>query len=326
MFVLGLQGSPRRKGNSAYLLTALMEAMEGYGARTHVVEIERRHVEPCREYIVCEKKGFCPIDDDMKTEIYARIWEADVVVVASPIFFYNVTAQLKALIDRCQTLWARKYRLRLTDPGRPTRRGFLLSVAATRGKQLFDGVHLTVEYFFDAIGARYEGGLTYRGIEHKGDMEKHSSVREDVRKAADRLTAPFRDRRVVLFAGRNNTGASRMAGAFTRFLAGDRWEALDAGIHPADSPDPSVQKVMHERGIDMGFRNPGSLEHALERALPDRIIDLGAGGSIPEVPGAKVQRWDLPAAAGLPEDRLTALRDEIEKRVREELASTDGNP
>jgi protein-tyrosine-phosphatase len=198
-------------------------------------------------------------------------------------------------------------------------------VAATRGKQLFDGIHLTAEYFFDAIGARYEGGLTYRGIEHKGDMEKHSSVREDVREAAGRLTAPFRDRRVVLFAGRNNTGASRMAGAFTRYLAGDRWEAVDAGVHPADAPDKTVQKVMHERGIDMGFRNPVSLEYALERALPDRVIDLGAGGSIPDVPGAKVQRWDLPAAAGLSEDRLTALRDEIEKRVREELASNDEN-
>ena len=48
----------------------------------------------------CEKKGFCPIDDDMPHEIYPLIRKADVIVVATPIFFYNTTAQMKALIDR----------------------------------------------------------------------------------------------------------------------------------------------------------------------------------------------------------------------------------
>ena len=69
MLVLGLQGSPR-KGNTDYLLTTFMSEAEKLGARTHVVDATKRNILPCKEYIVCEKKGFCPIDDDMKHDIY----------------------------------------------------------------------------------------------------------------------------------------------------------------------------------------------------------------------------------------------------------------
>jgi multimeric flavodoxin WrbA/protein-tyrosine-phosphatase len=323
MFVLGLQGSPRKKGNCDFLLSALLAEAEKRGARTRTVDVVRGHIEPCRELVVCEKKGICPIDDDMKKEVYGLLWEADVVVAASPVFFYNVTAQLKALIDRCQTLWARKYRLKLTDPGRPTRRGFLLSVAATRGKQLFDGIDLTVEYFFDAVGARSEGGLTYRGIEHRGDMERHPGVMGDVRQAAEHLTRPFRDRPKLLFVGRNNAGASRMAGAFVRFLAGDRLEAHDAGLRPAARPEPAMVRAMHERGIDMGFRLPQSLDHVLSSVSPDVLVEINGGTSPPVVSGAETVRWDLPQE---PDGDFRQLRDTVEKRVEGLIRRYAGNP
>ena len=153
MFVLGLQGSPRRKGNTHYLLTTFLKEAEKLGAKTAIIEVDKKHIVPCKEYVVCEKKGFCPIDDDMKTEIYPLLRQADVVVAATPVFFYNTTAQLKALIDRTQTLWARKYRLNLTDPNRKWRKGFVLAMGATRGKNLFEGLHLTAKYFFDAFSA-----------------------------------------------------------------------------------------------------------------------------------------------------------------------------
>ena len=158
MFALGLQGSPRKKGNSDILLSLLMDALHQEGVVTQTIDVCRRHIEPCKEMTVCEKKGTCPIDDDM-AEIYGLLRRADIVVAASPIFFYNVSAQLKALIDRCQTLWARKYMLHLKDPGHDVRRGFMLSVGATAGKQLFDGVHLTAKYFFDGVSAAYSGSL-----------------------------------------------------------------------------------------------------------------------------------------------------------------------
>ena len=69
MLVLGLQGSPRKKGNTSFLLSAFLEEAERLGAETRLVDTERRNILPCRELTVCEKKGYCPIDDDMAADI-----------------------------------------------------------------------------------------------------------------------------------------------------------------------------------------------------------------------------------------------------------------
>ena len=80
MLVLGLQGSPRKKGNTNYLLDAVMAEARKLGANTHVVDVCNRHIEPCKEFIVCEKKGYCPIHDDMESEIYSLLRKADVAL------------------------------------------------------------------------------------------------------------------------------------------------------------------------------------------------------------------------------------------------------
>ena len=153
MLILGLQGSPRKTGNSQYLLSSFMQAARLRGAQTLTIDVPRRHIEPCKELVVCEKKGYCPIKDDMQSEIYGLLRQADIIVAVSPVFFYGVTSQLKALIDRCQAYWARRHKLHLMDPGAKWRRGLMLAVGASRGKQLFTGLELTVRYFFDAVAA-----------------------------------------------------------------------------------------------------------------------------------------------------------------------------
>ncbi len=183
MFVLGLQGSPRKKGNTNFLLSSFMSEVQTRGAETQIINVCEKNIKPCIGCGNCEKKGFCSIkDDDMTNEIFALLRRADVVVIATPIYFYNATAQMKLLIDRTQTLWARKYKLGLTDPGRPDRKGILLSVGATKGKNLFEGMILTAKYFFDAIGADYFGDLKYWRIEDFGDMKKHETVLHDIKK------------------------------------------------------------------------------------------------------------------------------------------------
>jgi multimeric flavodoxin WrbA len=316
MLVFGLQGSPRKKGNTNFLLTTFMQAAEKYGAHTHTIDVCRKNIIPCKEYTVCEKKGFCPIDDDVKDEIYPLLRQAEVVVIASPIFFYNMTAQLKAVIDRCQTFWARKYKLKLKDPGANMRRGFLLSVGATRGKNLFEGLHLTAQYFFDAIWANYDGNLTYRGIEGPKDMAAHPTVVKDVAKAVENLLQPFRGRKKVLFACRENACRSQMASAFTQSLAGDKLDVLNGGSEPAENINPDTVKVMHEKGIDMGFRTPQTIDDAISRDAPDLIVTMGCEEQCPFVPGAKKMDWNLPDPAGKPIDFMRDVRDDIEKRVQ----------
>ncbi len=320
MLVLGLQGSPRKKGNTNYLLKTFLNEAASLGANTTVIEAAHKNILPCKEYIVCEKKGFCPIDDDMKHEIYPLLRQADVIVAASPVFFYNVTAQLKALIDRSQTLWARKYKLKLKDPARNYRRGFLLSVAATRGKNLFEGVHLTAHYFFDAVGARYEGSLTYRSIEGPKDIQNHPSVHDDVKVAVKKLLQPLIDRKKILFACRENACRSQMASAFAQYYAGDKLDVLNGGSQPADKINSTMIETMQEKGLDMAFRIPQSINAAIENNAPEIIVTMGCGEECPFVPGARMLDWDLPDPSGKSTEFMRNVRDEIDKRVTELIA------
>jgi arsenate reductase len=322
MFVLGLQGSPRNKGNTQFLLKTFMNEAEEIGARTQVINVAEKNIVPCKGCGFCEKKGRCITqDDDMTCEIYPLLREADVIVAASPIYFYNVTAQLKALIDRSQTLWSRKYRLNIEDPGRKMRRGFLLALGATKGKNLFEGVNLTAQYFFDAVAASYEGSLTYWRIEHPGDMEKHPTVRDEVRDAVAGLLKPFLARKIILFVCRENACRSQMASAFTQYLAGDKIEALSAGSEPADNINPDMIKAMQEKGIDMAFRGTRSLNQAVSELQPNMIISMGCQEECPFIPGTQTLDWDLPDPAGKSMEFMRTVRDEIENRVKDLISS-----
>ena len=315
MFVLGLQGSPREKGNTSFLLSAFMKEAEDLGARTRIVEVDKKNIIPCKGCGYCEKEGFCMIKDDMAREIYPLLREADVVVAATPIFFYGATAQLKALIDRSQALWSRKYILNLNDPKLKTRRGFLLALGATKGKNLFEGISLTAKYFFDAIGAGFNNSLTYRRIEKSGDMEKHATVLKEVKNEVSKLVTPFCNRKKILFICRENACRSQMAGAFAEYLAGDKIEAVSGGSDPASEINPVMVEAMEEKGIDMAFRKPKSIATAMEYINPDMIITMGCGDACPFVPGAETQDWDLPDPSGKSIAFMRNVRDEIEKKV-----------
>ncbi len=324
MLAAGLQGSPRKKGNTAYLLDLVLEQAAAQGAETLRVDAAYKNIRPCMGCTNCERKGFCAIDDDdMAAEIYPLLRRADLVILATPIYFYNTTSQLKKLIDRSQTLWARKYRLGLEDPGRPWRKGLMLAVGATRGKNLFEGTALTARYFFDAAGASFEGSLTYRQVENMGDMKKHAAVHQDAKALVDELS-PFLRRRKVLFACRENACRSQMAAAFARHTAGNLIDAASAGTQPAADTNPVMQEVMAEIGIDTAFHRPRPLAGVLEAQPPDIIVTMGCGVECPYMPGTKILDWDLPDPAGGSKALMRELRDEIRNRV-ESLVSELGS-
>jgi arsenate reductase len=316
MLVLGLQGSPRKKGNSEFLLNAFLHQTEIFGAKTRTIVVDQQDIRPCKEYTLCEKKGVCPIKDDMDEHVYPLLRQADLVLIASPVFFYGVTAQLKALIDRCQTLWARKYRLKLKDPGSRIRRGFLLAVGASGGKRLFDGLELTAKIFCDAISAQYMGSLTYSHIEGRGDMAHHPTVNADITQAAAKVMAPLNDRKRVLFVGRRHDCRSQMATALTRFEAGSRLDADGAGTDPASELNPLMVNVMGERGIDMGFILPQPLTKVQSSGQPEMVVLMDRNLTGLDIPGAQCIHWDLPDPTVLSLAEMRKMSKDIEKRVK----------
>jgi multimeric flavodoxin WrbA len=102
------------------------------------------------------------------------------------MFFYGITAQVKALIDRCQALWARRYVLKQSPPN-SARRGAFIAVGATKGKQLFYGSILTVKYFFQAIGVNYAEELLVRGVDDRGAIKEHPTALSDAFELGKRL-------------------------------------------------------------------------------------------------------------------------------------------
>lgn len=177
MKVLGIMGSPRMKSNTDLLLEEVLKGAESEGAEVEKLVVDKLSISACKEYNGCLRDGNCVIRDDMD-DIYPKLLEADVVVVASPMFFYGVSSQLKALIDRCQALWARRYVLK-QEPRDSGRKGAFIGVGATKGEKLFDGSILTLKYFFQAIGVEYAGDLLIRGVDKKGEIKEHPTALAD---------------------------------------------------------------------------------------------------------------------------------------------------
>ena len=183
--VLGIMGSPRIKGNTDLLLDETLSGAKSEGAEVEKLVVDKLKIAPCREYYGCLKDGNCVIRDDMDA-IYPKLLDADVVIVASPIFFYGLTSQVKALIDRGQALWARKYILKQNLPD-GERKGAFIAVGATRGEKLFDGPRLTVQYFFKSIGVKYVDELLVPSVDKRGEIKQHPTALSDAFQLGRRL-------------------------------------------------------------------------------------------------------------------------------------------
>ena len=190
MKVLGIFGSPRKGGNTDILLEETLRGSEREGAQVERLHLTDFTITPCKECHGCDRTGECVILDDMQ-RIYPKLLDADVIILASPIFFYGVSAWAKAFVDRCQALWSRKYLLKDRSLGKEGKRkkGFFISVGATKGARVFEGAILTAKYFFDVINAKYVGELVFRGIEAKGDILKHPEALQQAFEVGKKLAS-----------------------------------------------------------------------------------------------------------------------------------------
>lgn len=155
------------------LLDEALRGASDAGAEVSSICCCEKDIGGCIECGGCDATGECVVDDDMQ-QVYPLLDEAEVIILASPMFFYNVPAQAKALIDRCQAMWCRRL---LRAPGekhpQPRGKGYLIAAGATKGKNLFEGAEWVAKYFYDALQMSYEGGVFVRSVEGKGDMAQH---------------------------------------------------------------------------------------------------------------------------------------------------------
>lgn len=191
--IIALYGSPRRRGNTALLLQKAVQGAREAGDEVDEVILRDLKLSPCLEIYGCKETGRCVIQDDFQ-KLYDMILESNGIMLASPIFFYAVSAHTKIFMDRCQSLWVKKYWVekRIYEKKEPKRRALFISVGATKGKKLFDGVLLSIRYFLDALDAELHQVLLYRGLDFEGDVRKHPGYLEEAHRAGEGLSRALR--------------------------------------------------------------------------------------------------------------------------------------
>ncbi len=175
MKVLGIGGSPRRGGNTDILLAEVMRGALSMGATTRTIILNELNIRPCQHCDACLVAGQCTIQDDMQI-VYHELESADRIILASPIHFMGLTAQMKSMVDRCQAFWARKYRLKVPPLGdRKERKGIFVSVGGWHipSSSLFEPALVTVKTLFRTLDIIYAGELLFPGVDEKEAILKN---------------------------------------------------------------------------------------------------------------------------------------------------------
>jgi multimeric flavodoxin WrbA len=154
------------------------------------VRVFRLHgldLHPCRSCGGCSKTGRCVVKDDM-TPIFDAIREADRIIVATPIYFMGPSAQLKAMIDRCQAFWSEKYLLHRPIPqGEHGRKGLLLMTGGMTKGAGVECTEATCSAFFRTVEVHEHVTLAYTGVDEKGAINSHPTALDDAFRAGQEL-------------------------------------------------------------------------------------------------------------------------------------------
>ena len=169
MNILILSGSPRKGGNTELLVGAFVKG----ASQKHHVEVVSVHdykVNPCMGCNACFKNeaNACVQNDDMSL-IYEKMSRADMLVIASPVYFYGLSAQLKAVIDRLHNPIRDTFRLKKMA---------LLLVGAATLPELFDSILAQYRLCLNFFNLEDAGHVLVRGIKDKGDIKNTDALHE----------------------------------------------------------------------------------------------------------------------------------------------------
>lgn len=164
--VLILSGSPRKAGNSDLLCDEFMRGALESGNEVEKIRVSEKKIGYCKACYYCTKSGGkCAIDDDM-TDIMQKIINADVLVLASPVYFYSIDAQLKALIDRTVARWTEV----------KNKEFYYIATAADKDKQSLECTVDCMRGYADCVEGAVEKGVIYAGGFYEAGEVKGSDV------------------------------------------------------------------------------------------------------------------------------------------------------
>ena len=170
-----LMGSPRRCGNTARLVRAFADGLDARH-EFEILNVAQLDIHPCLGCNACFHNAdhLCPQPDDM-ARVYRVLADTDVLVVATPVYFYGISAQLKMLVDRLHNPIRNSFRIS---------RMVLLAVGAATLPQLFDSIVMQYRLCLRFFHLRDLGSVLVRGVKEAGDIEGNAALDEACRLAS----------------------------------------------------------------------------------------------------------------------------------------------
>lgn len=166
--VLILSGSPRKNGNSDILCDEFMKGAKEGGNEVEKIRVSEKNIGYCRACYACKGTGICAIKDDMG-EVLQKMIDADVIVLASPVYFYSIDAQLKALIDRTVARWLEV----------KNKEFYYIVTAADEEKESAETTIQCFRGYADCVEGAKEKGIIYgMGAYEKGEIKNSSAMEE----------------------------------------------------------------------------------------------------------------------------------------------------
>lgn len=166
--VLILSGSPRKGGNSDLLCDEFLKGAEASGNKAEKVRIAEKNIGFCRGCYACKNDGMCAVKDDM-AELLQKIIDADVVVLASPVYFYSIDAQLKAVIDRTVARWLEV----------KNKEFYYIITAADAEKSSLETTLACFRGYADCVEGAKEMGVIYAGgYYEKGEVKNGKHMKQ----------------------------------------------------------------------------------------------------------------------------------------------------
>ena len=166
--VLILSGSPRKNGNSDLLCDEFMKGAIEAGHQVEKIRVAEKNIGYCRACYGCKDTGVCVIKDDM-AEVLQKMINCDVLVLASPVYFYSIDAQLKAVIDRSVARW-----LEVKD-----KELYYIMTAADSEKASMETTLACFRGYADCVEGAKEMGVIYgTGVYEKGEIKNKETMQE----------------------------------------------------------------------------------------------------------------------------------------------------
>ncbi len=167
--VLIISSTLRKNGNSELLAQEFLKGAREAGHHVNLISLQGKEIKFCKGCLACQKIGHCVIEDD-SIEITSQMQEADVIVFASPIYYYAISGQLKTMLDRANALFTSDYKFRDI---------YFLSSAADSDQNAANIAIQSIKGWIACFNkAQFKGAVLGAGTEAPGDVLKTQAIKQ----------------------------------------------------------------------------------------------------------------------------------------------------